>query len=63
MKKSKGTLKWTYLVLKKLAYTEEYLDIRFPTSPFIVLELQNPSCDVSGQHKICRSPDFEAHKL
>ena len=34
-----------------------------PTNPFTILELQNPSPDVSELHKIRRSPDREALKL
>ena len=34
-----------------------------PTDPFTILELHNPSYDVPEQHKIRRSPDFEAVKL
>ena len=35
----------------------------YPTSPFIILELQNPSHDISELHTIHRSPDLEALKL
>ena len=34
-----------------------------PTSPFTILELQNPSHGVRERHKIRRSPDLEALKL
>ena len=37
--------------------------LKSPTSPFTILELQNPSDDVPELHKISRSPDLEALKL
>ena len=35
----------------------------YPTNPFTILELQNPSHDIPELHKIRRSPDREALKL
>ena len=37
--------------------------IYFPTDPFTIFELQNPSHKVPELHEIRRSPDFEALKL
>ena len=35
----------------------------YPTNPFTILELQNPSHDIPELHKIRWSPDLEALKL
>ena len=37
--------------------------VNYPTNPFTILELQNPSHDVPELHKVPRSPDVEARKL
>ena len=33
-----------------------------PTDPFTILDIQNPSIDISGRDKICQPMDFEAKK-
>ena len=49
--------------LKDIVVRFEGSSINFPTNSFTILELQNPSYDVSERHKIRRSPDHEALKL
>ena len=47
----------------KKSYLTEHFTVLDPTKHSTDLRPRNPSIDVSGQHKVSQSPDFEARKL
>ena len=48
---------------KQLSLAKDWMAGLYPTSPFTILELQNPLHDVPNLHKTRRSADFEDLKL